>query len=545
MPTLTEQHRTAIAAVFAGIAGVVCFLSALNNDWVNYDDWNYIFDIRTQRGLSWSTFCMAFTEVINVNYHPLTWLSYLFDVSVAGENPRWFHGVNIAFHGINSALVVIYLSRNSQSQSIFPAFLSGLLWSVHPLRVESVAWVSERKDVLFTCFFLLSLLAFTNPRGRNGKAAFVFATLSLLSKPMAVSLPVVMWLHLVLLERTKIIAATREVLPYVFLAVAMAVATWLAQAGGMQTTALFPPLLRLQTTLVSTSRYVVDSVNPDCLHAPYLYPDAWSMAQIASAAVVVTTLCALALLSLRRSPRTTFGIAWFFVTLVPVSGLVMVGIAPNADRYTYVTVIGLHLALLPLLEAMHRRAAISMVGVGVVVASLAALSQPQIETWRSTEDLVAHAMFCNPDNPPVLEAAASIAAEHGNFDTARTLREHASELRPGYVDVWVGLAGLATNRGDAAEAKRLWLEVLSWDHTQVLGHHGLALALFELGEFPASESELSLALAGPAPIHPLLPLIRDRWRNLKAERQASLVEQQIQKTDAAFPMIRRPTRSPQ
>lgn len=538
MTTAPAQKHTAIAALFAGVVGVFCFLRALDNDWVNYDDWNYIFDPRTQRGLSFSAFRMAFTEILHVNYHPLTWLSYLFDISVAGNDPRWFHGVNIAFHGVNSALLAVYLCRLSQSPSILPGLFSALLWIVHPLRVESVAWVSERKDVLFTCFFLLSLLAFTDPRGRKPKTAFIFAVLSLLSKPMAVSLPVIMWLHLVLLERRSIVAATVEVVPYGLGAVAVALATWIAQAGGMQTTELIPPLLRVQTTLVSYSRYVVDTVAPDCLHAPYLYPDEWSLQQLAGAGVVVAALCGVALLCLRRSPRVTFGVGWYFVSLVPVSGLVMVGVAPNSDRYTYITVIGLHVALLPVLEALHRRAPVVLGGVGVIVASLAALSQPQIDTWRSTEDLVAHAMVCNPNNPPVLEAAAALASSHGNFSTARSLREHAAELRPGYVDVWVGLAGLATNRGDAPEAKRLWLEVLSWDRAHILGHHGLALALFELGELPASEIELQLGLATNGARNPLLGLIEKRWRDLKATRQADLIEQQRLKIEATDPILR-------
>lgn len=540
MVTLSDSQRLSLGAVAVAVVAALCFLPALNNDFVNYDDWNYIFDERTLGGLRAATLKAAFTEFYVANYHPLTWISYLIDIEIAGPDSRWFHGVNIVFHAANSYLLVLLLDRFRRSADLAPILLCATIWAVHPLRVESVAWVSERKDVLFTFFYLCALLVFTGDRRNKMVAAFVLSALSFLAKPMAVSLPVVMWLYLVLIGRKSVIDSTRTVAPFFLLAAVLAAVTVLAQTDTIQDTTQTPILLRIQTALVSTAGYITDTVSPRCLHAPYCYPEQWSASQlIASCAILFFLIAATKRWNSKRA--ISFGVSWYLVTLIPVSGLVMVGIAPHADRYTYSTIIGLHIACLPLIEWMHSKSRLAVPGLLVVAGSFASLTQPQILTWRSTADLVGNAMTCDPENAPALEAGAVLAAKHGNFQAASELRRRAVGLRPNFAEPWIGLAVDGTAERNATEAKRLWLEVLSINARLPAAHHGLALALFELGEFEAAERELQSGLSLPGPYHRAVEVIVARWRDIPAEREFNLVRSQAKEQKASGPTIREGT----
>jgi protein O-mannosyl-transferase len=362
-PPVLGGRREHILAVLLLLAGLALIYGRTGGfDYVYYDDVEYVVgNAAVRAGLTWHGIVWAFTVFYLSNWHPLTWISHMIDVSLFGLKPGPAHLVNAAFHGVNSLLVYVLALRLLRNWRA--SLLVAYLFLAHPLHVESVAWIAERKDVLCAMFFLLSLLAYlryaARPSGRGyALVAFVFV-LALLSKPMAVTLPVVLLLldfwPLGRLRAEPVMVLSRrfpeyavlfaEKLPLFALSLASGLVTMAAQKSAIAPLHLEPPSYRLANVVVAYATYLHDTIIPTRL--AFLYPlgPINFFISILPSLLILAAISAVAIGCRKKCPWLLFGWLWFLVMLLPVIGLIQVGVQSHADRYMYLPSIGLFLAL--------------------------------------------------------------------------------------------------------------------------------------------------------------------------------------------------------
>jgi tetratricopeptide (TPR) repeat protein len=387
----------------------------------------------TLPGLEW-----ALTSGAAANWFPVTRLSHMLDGQLFGLRSGWHHLASVGWHALAAALLFAFLARATRAR--WPSAWVAFLFAVHPLHVESVAWVAERKDVLCAFFWFLALWAYVRYAERPGRgryaAVLLLFCLGLMSKPMIVTLP---FLLLVLdawplhrLSRT----AVREKIPFFALAAVSAVATYLVQqaSGAVKEMAGLPLGLRVENALVSCAIYCLKTVWPAGLAVFYPYPAGFAWWMVAAAALAVAAITALTLRSFRSAPYLAAGWFWYLVTLAPVIGLVQVGAQARADRYMYVPMVGLSIMLAwGAADLARRRPAtrrpIAIAGIATGLAA-AALSAAQIQHWRNSETLFRHALEVTADNYLAEHNLGSYLLEAGRLSEATTHLEAALRIRP-------------------------------------------------------------------------------------------------------------------
>ena len=370
LSSLSERPPSELCIALALVAVVVAIYGqTLGYPFIAFDDPGYVYDnAHVRAGLSWAGLRWAGTTFQQSNWHPLTWLSLMLDVRLYGLHAGGFHLTNLLLHAANTLLLFAWLHR--ATRALWPAAACAFFFAAHPLHVESVAWVTERKDVLSTFFFLLTLLAYGRyvrggpGRGRCYALALALYALGLGAKPMLVTLPAL----LLLLDywplqrcppatlRARWPALLREKLPFAALAAASCVVTYLAQRHqAVVSLALLPAGSRLASAALGAGTYLQKTFWPVGLGVFYPYWQGVSWWQPALWALGLLALTAGALWRWRAQPYLAVGWLWFVGTLVPVIGLVQVGSQAVADRYVYVPHIGLFLALGWGAEAAWRR----------------------------------------------------------------------------------------------------------------------------------------------------------------------------------------------
>jgi tetratricopeptide (TPR) repeat protein len=422
---------------------LVLYASAGRNDFVDFDDYVYVvLNPRVNGGLSAEGVAWAFTTTRSLNWHPLTWLSHMLDAELFGLDPRGHHWTSIALHAANAGFLLWVLWRTSGA--LGPSAFAAGLFALHPLRVESVAWIAERKDVLFGLFWMLTWLAYLRwverpSAPRYGLALALFA-LGLLSKPMIVTLPfVLLLLDYWPLRRPLSPRLLGEKLPFLALALLASAATAWIQGSGVQYE--IPLGLRLSNALVAYVTYLQKTLWPLDLAAFYPFPDAIPLWKSGGAALILGAISALALHAARSLPYLAVGWLWFLGTLVPVIGLIPVGFQSLADRYTYVPSIGLSImaawgaaAAAAGLQRRSGRERTAAVGVAAAAVLLACglLTRDQIGHWRNTvavfERVVAvtePSAFAHTELGRALQSA-------GDVDEALAQYGRALEIDPDY-----------------------------------------------------------------------------------------------------------------
>ena len=422
------------------------------------------------------------------------------DVQLFGMDAGWHHRVNVLFHLANTALLFLVLWRMTGGlwQSAFVA----ALFAVHPLHVESVAWVTERKDILSTLFWLLTMGAYLGyvrrPSVRRYLPVLVFLALGLMCKPMLVTLPFV----LLLLDGWPLGRLSPQVLgrrvlekaPLLGLSALFCIITYIAQSQGGTVASLGKISVgpRLANALMSYAIYLEKAVWPSSLAVFYPHPatigaviPAW---KIGGAVLLLAGISFLALREWQRRPYLAVGWLWYLGTLVPVIGLVQVGAAAHSDRYTYVPLIGVFLAVawgVPDLLPMRRwRQRVLGVAAGAVLAALAAAAWYQVGYWRDNVTLYSRALAVTEGN---WLALSNLGADYGNRGETLEARRYfleALRIRPDYAEAWYGL-GLASGKlGQKQEAIGYYREALRFnaDYTlawYALGHTQVGLGLIQ------------------------------------------------------------------
>jgi tetratricopeptide (TPR) repeat protein len=510
--------RQAVIALTIAVAAVAAHWRSLECDFVNHDDPTYvmrnphILGGPTPGNLTW-----AFATFHAANYHPLTWLSLQVDAWLHGPDAAAFHATNVVIHALNAALLFLFVA-NLTGQTVLSAIVA-LIFAVHPLHVESVAWVSERKDVLSTFFCLLSLLAYTAYARRPGLTRYLGTlaalVLSLLAKPMYVTLPALMllmdWWPLGRVKRASSWALrTLEKLPFFALALASCYVTVLAQHQG-EAIASLPLGARLRNASDAYVAYIGKSFWPANLCVLYPLHDI-SIARATLDAAILIAISWLAWINARKSPYLLFGWLWFLVTLLPVIGLVQVGNQALADRYTYLPQTGLAIMVVWSAAALvaWRPATvpiwISTAGACLLVLGLLAFRQ--IGYWRDSINLWQHAVDVTTDNyqahnnlgEALASRAAAVAPSNDllgrkYFDQAIHEYSQALEIRPG---LWL----TQYNRGVALAQESRFLEAAG-DFSAALksndqfapAHFNLALAAGRLHQSAIACDHFATALS--------------------------------------------------
>jgi tetratricopeptide (TPR) repeat protein len=475
-PTQSNGWWAAIALVALNIA---VYQSLRHSDFVRFDDPDYVTHNPqvtaglTLRGLTW-----AMTTGHAANWHPLTWLSHMIDVQLFGLSPGPHHLMNLLLHALNTVLLFVALRRmtSSVARSAFVA----ALFAVHPLHVESVAWVSERKDVLSAFFWMLTLLAYAayarrvNVR-RYTLVVFCFV-LGLLAKPMVVTLPFVLllldvWpLRRMALWRDgqRVISAgdgalairlLGEKLPLFALAAASSIATVIVQrrGGAVGNLSAYPLGLRLENAIVNYVAYIWKMIWPARLSAFYPYRQSLSVWVVCAAALLLIAVTVAVVRGARSRPYLLVGWLWYLGTLTPVIGVVQVGLQSMADRYTYIPLIGLFIIIAwgvgDLAErwVLPRRTALAAAA-ALVLAACATTARSQTETWRNSLTLWQHAVDVTSNNAYAQYNLGVVLVQAGRVDEGIARFREALRIDPGYADVHIDMGNALSDRGAADEA---------------------------------------------------------------------------------------------
>jgi tetratricopeptide (TPR) repeat protein len=516
---MEKPHGYRSLLVYAALAAitVVAFEGVRRNDFVNYDDPAYVQDNpHVNRGLTWDGIRWAFTTPHSGNWHALTWISHMIDCQLFGPEPAGHHIVSMLIHVAN-ALLLLWVLRMATGAFWRSAFAAAA-FAVHPFRVESVAWIAERKDVLSGLFFMLCLAAYVRyaerPRAARYLAVFACLALGLLAKPMLVTLPFVLFLmdfwplgRLAaapgrpggdLENRPAEVSARRLVLekiPLFALSAAACVVTVLVQrsGGAVGSVEVFSIGGRVGNALVAYAAYIFKAVWPVDLAVMYPYPVRgldWHLPVLAGlflAAVSAAVVC-----KARRYPFAAFGWLWYAGTLVPVIGLVQVGQQAMADRYTYLPSIGLYIIAAwtagELVAGSRLRRIAAAIAAGIVLASMVAITRMQAGYWKDSLSLFGHALDVTVDNFPMEKEYAKELCALGLFDEAVEHFDRAVAIHPRDYEALSYKARVLLQQKQTSEAVELLEKAIRIkpDYPEARFYMGLARRV--QGDVPAAVS---------------------------------------------------------
>jgi tetratricopeptide (TPR) repeat protein len=460
------------AALF--IATLAVYDDVRNHDFVDYDDFSYVVENdRLRSGLGLRSFATDFLSPYFMNWAPITMISFRIDFAIHELSAPGYLMTNVALHAIASLLLLLALAR--ATGSLWPAAFVAFVFAIHPLHVESVAWISSRKDVLSGAFFAGALFAYVrfverpdSPGRQHSVTACV--VLALLSKATTVTLPVVL-----LLQKLWFTAA-----------IGVGAITVLVQnlAGTLVLTKELTLGARLHHAIQSFGVYLARTFWPTDLAAFYPY-DAEYVPSFATAALISIAISAAALRLARTRPYLLMGWLWFAITLLPVIGVVQAGFQAQADRYMYLPLIGPAIAVawgvrdVPL----RGRTRVALLGTLALLAgiALASLARSQVSYWRTTVSLFEHALAVTEGNFVAHKGLAVGLLRAGNLERAREHFEHALRVRPDWPPAQIGLGDTAHLSGNCAEAVEHYERALAEEPHHANASTALGLCYIKLG----------------------------------------------------------------
>jgi protein O-mannosyl-transferase len=512
--------------LFIGVGLVAATLAVygqvMNHQFIVLDDNHYIYQNPIiSRGLTLDGIAWAFTTFHSANWHPLTWISHMVDCQIFGLHAGGHLLVSALIHAANTLLLFLFLRRATGAR--WQSAIVAALFALHPLHVESVAWAAERKDTLSTFFGLLTLLAYASyvavPSWKRYVLVAIALALGLMAKPMLVTWPfVLLLLDYWPLRRFQwrrasgirgflrsLLPLIREKLPLFCLAAASMIITFVAQSrgGAVRTLLDVPVTLRLANAIVSYATYLLRTAWPNHLTFYYPFPSAGTPAwQLAGAIVLLTIITVFVLHQASERPYLLVGWLWFVGTLAPVAGLVQVGSAAMADRYYYVSSIGLFVAIVFGLSDLARKLRIDRVAVGALaVAALsmfACLTVVQIGRWRDTATLFRYTSSVAPDNRLIENYFGTVSGDRGKYDEAQAHFEKALQIKPEALisdaDILGNLGLLMMHEGKLTEAMKPLNEALRLDPNNAIAHYELGMVLLKLGKSEESISHFLVAI---------------------------------------------------
>jgi tetratricopeptide (TPR) repeat protein len=521
---------------------------------INYDDNVYVTDNpQVKAGLTWEGVRWAFSTSHAANWHPLTWLSHMADVQLYGLSPLGHYRTNLLLHIANTLLLFLLLHRITGT--VWRSAFVSALFALHPLRVESVAWIAERKDVLSALFGLLTLLAYARyvayPAINSYLLSLGLFALGLMAKPMLVTLPCLLLLldywplnrfnvlydtdhdHRQSELKTQAIRLVLEKLPFLTLTAGSCIITYYAQSNSsVATLQVYPLLPRIGNALVAYMAYLGNFFYPVGLAVFYPIPKVLPPGKIIGATLLLTAVTIVVIRSRRKQPYLFTGWFWFLGTLVPVIGLVQVGMQAMADRYTYLPTIGIAIMLTWGIAALtegipYRRSLLSGAATATLVI-LTVITMRQLAYWQNSFTLFNHALAATENNPiahkqlgiyfhsqqryreAVQQYSRSLAIDPyqaivhhnigldfamlGDLKNAELHLLEATRINPNMAYTPFVLATVYSRQNRDEEAIQSFRETLRLDSTLVDAHYNLAIAYARQGSFNSAIQELNEVL---------------------------------------------------
>ena len=521
--------RTIMLAIALALATVALYWPVHTHEFVNFDDTLYVTDnALVQQGLTPTAVRWALTTGDAANWHPLTWWSHMLDVQLFDVDPGPHHLVNLGLHALN--VVVLFLVLQRLTGAAWRSALVAGLFALHPLNVESVAWIAQRKTLLSAFFALLTIGAYAGWAEHRKVGSYVlvllFYVLSLMAKPISVTLPFV----LLLLDYwplgrlrgdgtrpTTVPVLLAEKLPLFALSVASSVVTYMVQEQGGAMRAVRPLGDRFVNALVSYADYVRAALWPRDLALLYPFPATWTTAVVASAVAIVGGLTLLAIGLRRRQPHVFVGWFLFLGMLVPMIGLVQVGFQARADHHVYLPLIGLFLMVVWSLPAQPL---VGAVLAAVVLAGLGTLTWRQVAVWRNSKTLLEHSLAIAPDSAVAHQDFAMVLLDDGGADQ-KALAEFQEALRldARLAGAYTGLAAVYAREGKLDDSEKACHEALAIDPDLAAAHAQLSSIYGKQGKVDDSLREMQAAIqAEPLTVafHYSLGMIYDAQKNPEA-----------------------------
>jgi Flp pilus assembly protein TadD len=481
-----RHYSKLLIGLFLIVATVLVFWPVKNHEFLNYDDNEYVTENpQVKDGLTFKGFLWAFTTTHAANWHPITWLSHMMDCDLYGLAPGGHHLTNVLFHIANALLLFFILHR--MTKALWVSGFVAALFAVHPLHVESVAWVAERKDVLSTFFWMLTLGAYLYYVKRPGVGRYswviAFFGLGLQAKPMVATLPFVLLLidywplrrfrsgpsedgpssegpsRISFRKQTSsALGLFSEKIPLFVLSAASSLFTYLAQqkGGGLKSVEAYPLATRAVNAMVSYAGYIRKMIWPEGMAFFYPYPETFPIWEVVGSILLLSCISFLVVRYARKHPFLLVGWLWYLGTLVPVIGLIQVGNQAMADRYTYIPLVGLFLVagmgFSCLSEKWRYRKVFLGASMGLALLLLMVITRLQVNHWQNNFTLFEHALKVTSDNFLAHNNLGVAVAEQGKLDEAIAHFREAIRINPNYLDAHYNLGVNLAKQGKYEEA---------------------------------------------------------------------------------------------
>lgn len=518
-PSPAINKRLLISVILIGMTLLV-YWPVSHYPFINFDDGVYVYqNPDVQDSLPLKKISWAFTTTRLANWHPLTWLSYLMDYQLFGLNAGGYHLTNLLFHLANSVLLFLLWAR--MTKGLWASALVAALFAVHPLHVESVAWIAERKDVLSGFFWMLSMIAYVSYVERPSVHRYLLVLLTfvfgLMAKSMVVTLPFV----LILLDywplgrfpvggaiygrdssgthqRKNFSFLLLEKLPLLIFSAASSVMTFYAQQSAGAVNQEIPLAPRISNTLISYISYLKKMFWPLDLSIFYPFPTHQPLSQIIGSGLILVGITFAVMRKLKSYPYLAVGWLWFLGTLVPVIGLVQVGSQALADRYTYIPYIGLFVMITgwisdPLSRWSQKRFFWGFMA-GILISILSILSWVQVHYWENSITLFQHALKVSAENYKAHDILGVTLMEQGRGDEAIFHFRQAIRLKPTYGSPYNNMGMALEKQGKVSEAVGQYLEALRVQPGSPEPHYNLGIIKYRQGNLEEAEAHFRAAL---------------------------------------------------
>jgi tetratricopeptide (TPR) repeat protein len=506
-----KDMRTALICVVLAAATFVAYERVRSNDFVYFDDDKYItLNEHAQKGLNLESLKWAFTTCYQGNWHPLTWVSHLIDVSIFGMKPAGHHLVSVGFHIAN--VILLFLILKKMTGAVWPSAFVAALFGVHPLAVESVAWAAERKNVLSNFFAFLTIWAYLwysrKPGWQRYALVAILFTAGLLSKSMLVTLPFVLilldywplarfggqkgwrWLWRTIVDKIPLIA----------ISAAFCVVTYMVQAraGAVSNVVSLPIGLRLSNAIVSYVGYIGKIFYPASLAVLYpLDTNGYPLWKVILCLVLLLALTAVVIIERHRHRFLLTGWFWYLGTLVPVIGLVQVGVQAMADRYMYLPGIGIYIMVAWLAGAALTRLRLPKIVAAaagaLVLVVLLLMTRTQTGYWKDSESLFRHTLNVTTDNFVIYSNYGQVLQSKGQLDEAIKNIRQAVALNPGWIDAHEKLADALQEKGLYAEAAAEYELVLRSNPDKDI-RNNFGIALVKINRYDEALEQFAMVL---------------------------------------------------
>jgi tetratricopeptide (TPR) repeat protein len=506
---LNDRWRVPGVCLFLAAIIWVVFGQTLGHEFVNYDDDLYVYENPVvQKGLTWEGFRWALTYGQIGHWHPLTWLSHMLDCQLYGLQAGGHHLTNILLH--TATAILLFLVLRQMTGFLWRSAFVAAVFAIHPLRVESVAWVAERKDVLSAFFFMLTLGAYVRyvrrppSKIRYGVMILLYA-LGLLSKNMLVTMPFVLLLldywplnRLSGFSPRVLLRRVAEKIPLFVLAVGSCVATALMPEK-VPAEYMLSFALRMENAVVSYVTYLWQMIHPSGLACVYPNPvNDVPLWQVAGALGLLLAISGVAWAFRKTHPCLVVGWLWYLGMLIPVIGMVQISYYAHADRYTYLPQIGLYLLLTwaaaDLCAGWRHRRVVLGGGATVILVALIFCARTQASYWRNSELLWTHTLACTSDNFIGHNNLGNTLLQEGNMAEAVSHFQKALQIKPGYAEAHNNLGNTLLQKGSVNEAMVHYQKALQIKPDYAEAHYNLGNALLKMGNVGEAIAHFQKAL---------------------------------------------------